>query len=252
MFSSHFRSMGSNFSNRLGGMIRSELPVDRRLTVCFQKFIALAEMSAAEKSSVCGQRARMRRLQHQMARIGHHDRLALGRRTPQHIYDRPVLLLHCLNDRIGKLLPAVSLVGVGLMGAHGQHRVEQKDTLLRPTFYDSGAFDLIVLPTDSMLPAIKTSCEDIAMTALANAIYASTVVLRYRKAQAVRLVHVVIGILSQDHHLHFAQRRQMKRIEDLIRRRVYGVLRIFLSDKAIEIPVIGFGEFRLHGGQPVT
>ncbi len=49
-----------------------------------------------------------------------------------------------------------------------------KDTLLRPTFYDSGAFDLIVLPTDSMLPAIKTSCEDIAMTALANAIYAST------------------------------------------------------------------------------
>ena len=49
-----------------------------------------------------------------------------------------------------------------------------KDTLLRPTFYDSGAFDLIVLPTDSLLPAIKTSCEDIAMTALSNAIYAST------------------------------------------------------------------------------
>ena len=49
-----------------------------------------------------------------------------------------------------------------------------KDTLLRPTFYDSGAFDLIVLPTDSLLPATKTSCEDIAMTALANAIYAAT------------------------------------------------------------------------------
>lgn len=49
-----------------------------------------------------------------------------------------------------------------------------KDTLLRPTFYDSGAFDLIVLPTDSLLPAIKTSCDDIAMTALANAIYAAT------------------------------------------------------------------------------
>ena len=50
----------------------------------------------------------------------------------------------------------------------------KKDSLLQGTFYDSGAFDIITLPTDSLLPTIKTSCEDIAMTALANAIYASS------------------------------------------------------------------------------
>ncbi len=49
-----------------------------------------------------------------------------------------------------------------------------KDELLADTIYDSGAFDIITLPTDSLLPTIKTSCEDIAMTALANAIYAPT------------------------------------------------------------------------------
>lgn len=49
-----------------------------------------------------------------------------------------------------------------------------KDTLLKDTLYDSGAFDIIVLPVDSMLPTIKTSCEDIAMTAVANAIYSAS------------------------------------------------------------------------------
>lgn len=49
-----------------------------------------------------------------------------------------------------------------------------KDQLLADTMYDSGAFDIITLPNDSLLPTLKTSCEDIAMTALANAIYASS------------------------------------------------------------------------------
>lgn len=50
----------------------------------------------------------------------------------------------------------------------------QKDNLLKGTFYDSAAFDAILLPGDTMLPSIKTSCEDLAFTALANAIYAPT------------------------------------------------------------------------------
>jgi hypothetical protein len=49
-----------------------------------------------------------------------------------------------------------------------------KDENLKGTFYDSGAFDSIVLPTDTLLPTTKTACQDIAMTALANAIYAES------------------------------------------------------------------------------
>lgn len=49
-----------------------------------------------------------------------------------------------------------------------------KDKLLADTFYDSGAFSIITLPVDSMLPSIKTSCEEAAMTAVANAIYAAS------------------------------------------------------------------------------
>lgn len=51
---------------------------------------------------------------------------------------------------------------------------KQKDANLAGTFYDSGAFDAIVLPSDSLLPSIKTSCDNITMTALANAIYAAS------------------------------------------------------------------------------
>lgn len=51
---------------------------------------------------------------------------------------------------------------------------KQKDANLAGTYYDSGAFDAIVLPPDSLLPAIKISCEDIAITALANAIYSDS------------------------------------------------------------------------------
>lgn len=50
----------------------------------------------------------------------------------------------------------------------------QMNANLQGTFYDSGAFDRITLPTDSLLPTYKTTCEDIAFTALANAIYASS------------------------------------------------------------------------------
>lgn len=49
-----------------------------------------------------------------------------------------------------------------------------KDDLMKDTFYDSGAFDIITLPVDSLLPTIKTSCDDIAMTAVANAIFAAS------------------------------------------------------------------------------
>jgi len=50
----------------------------------------------------------------------------------------------------------------------------QKDANLASTIYDNGAFDAIVLPTDTLLPTIKTACESIAMTAFANAVFADS------------------------------------------------------------------------------
>src|SRR3546814_5885868 len=49
-----------------------QAPVDRILPVRLQEIIRLAEMPAPEKAVMGGQRRRMRRLQHQMARSEEH------------------------------------------------------------------------------------------------------------------------------------------------------------------------------------
>ena len=74
----------------------------------------------------------MRRLENQVLGIRHHYRLGLRRGAPKHIYDRPVLLLHRLYDRVRELFPSMTSVGIRLMSPDRQHRVQEQDALLRP------------------------------------------------------------------------------------------------------------------------
>ena len=102
-----------------------DLPVDRLHSVCRQKCIRLAKMLASEKAIVCRQRTWMCRFQDQMFGIRKHRYLALRRFSPQHVHDRSVLRVNCLDDGVRKLLPPFSLMGICLMGPHSKNRIEQ-------------------------------------------------------------------------------------------------------------------------------
>lgn len=102
------------------------LPVDRFCAIRFQKLVALAEMPAAKETAVCRQRTRMRRFQDQMLRIRQHRNLTLCRPPPEQIDNGPVLCIDSLNHGIRKLFPSLTLMGIGLMGTHGQYRIQQK------------------------------------------------------------------------------------------------------------------------------
>ena len=53
----------------------------------------------------------------------------------------------------------------------------------------------------------------------------------HRKAKPMRLMLVMIRVLSQNHDLHLAKRRKMKCVENIIRRRIYHMRRIFFFHK---------------------
>ena len=76
----------------------------------------------------------MRRLQYQVLRIGKHRFLHLSRSSPEYKYHRAILPGQNSDCRVGELLPADAPVGIGLVGAHRQHRVEQHHSLLSPFF----------------------------------------------------------------------------------------------------------------------
>ena len=65
----------------------------------------------------------MRGFQDQVARIVEHGGLGLGRCPPEHVYDRAVLGVHSLQDRVGELLPAVTPVGISLVGTDCQNGI---------------------------------------------------------------------------------------------------------------------------------
>ena len=72
--------------------------------------------------------------EHHMALGGDELFLRLGGLAPEDEDDRLGALAEPFDDPIGKELPAFASMGVGLMRAHGQHRVEQQHTFPCPLF----------------------------------------------------------------------------------------------------------------------
>ena len=72
-----------------------------------------------------------------------------------------------------------------------------------------------------------------------------------RKAEAVRLPVVVVGVLPQNHHLYPGKGCKLKRIEDVIRLREDSSRLVLMFDLLIKFPVIWL--FKLHAQwlQPV-
>ena len=76
----------------------------------------------------------MRCLEDQMRAVREKLALSARRRPPQQKYYRLGLGIDCFDDRIGELLPAVSVMGVCLMRPDGQNSIEQQHALLSPFF----------------------------------------------------------------------------------------------------------------------
>ena len=160
----------------------------------------------------------MRRLQNQMLRIRQHRSLLLRRTSPEQKNDRTVLRINRFDDCIRKLLPAFSLMGICLMRPHSQHGVQHQHALLRPFF---------------QITVVWNIASQIIMQLLINIDKRRRHLLSrlHRKAKPMRLMLVMIRVLSQNHDLHLAKRRKMKCVENIIRRRIYHMRRIFFFHK---------------------
>src|SRR5690606_38681392 len=88
--------------------------------------------TAAEKACVSRIGAWVSRLDDQMAGRIDHGFFGLGVLAPQDKDYGLLPFVEELDDPIGKLLPTLSPVRVGLAPAYGQHGVEKQDALPRP------------------------------------------------------------------------------------------------------------------------
>ena len=226
------------------GMILSfhilDLPVYGLHAIGLQKVVGLAEMTAAEKAAGGGKRAGMGGCQDQVLRVGEHGGLALCRPAPEHIYDGAVLSVDGGDHGVGELLPALSLMRIGLVGPHGEHGVQKQDALIRPFFQITVVGNRTAKVVVKLLIDILQGGRDIPLLRL------------HGKAESVRLVHVMVRILSQDHHLHLAERGKMKGVENLIRRRKHHVGGVFLFYEMKKLRVVGLAEFSVDLRKPVV
>lgn len=122
---------------------------------------------------------------------------ASGRRAP-HQKDNPPgpLFGHDVDDLLGEFLPPLFRVAVGLLGAHGQHRVEQQDALLGPRHEQAAVvrrrLEVRVILRERDEHVLQRGRRDPS----ANG-----------KTKPVGLVDVDVGILPDDNRFHRIKRR---------------------------------------------
>ena len=181
----------------------------------------------------------MRGLQDQVARVVQHGRLGLGRCSPEHIDDRPVLSVHSLQDRVCELFPAVSAMGIGLVGPDCQDGIEKEHAL-------SGPFDQVSVVGHITAQVVVELIEDIDQGRRRRAARADG------EAHAVCLPLPVIGILPQNDNSYIGERCLVQGIEEILGGRIDRVGFVLILHKGKEISVILFGKLRPERLQPVA
>ena len=145
-----------------------------------------------------------------MALPVYHGALALRMATPEQEHQSVTPLVQLLHHAVGKRLPSPARMGMRLSSLYRQHGVQQQHALLGPVLQKA------VLRHDKAGNIVHQLLVDVLQRWWnANAGLD-------RKRQPVRLTWPVVGILPQDHHLHGLERRQRKRAEHLISRRING------------------------------
>ena len=122
------------------------------------------------------------------------------------------------DNFIGKLFPAVILVRAGTVGTHGEGGVEQKHPLPRPA---------------AKVAAFRNRLAKVVVDFLENIHQRRRKrhTVAHREAQAVGLVHIVIRVLTQNHHLHAVEGRGVERRKNLAPRRKHSSGGIFMLHK---------------------
>lgn len=109
------------------------LPGDWGLVVGGEVGVGLGEGLGAEEAAVGGKRRGVGRFDHAMACGVDEGAFLLRIGAPE---DEDEVLAsggEGVDDGIGEGLPALALVGAGLVGLDGEGRVEQQDALIRPS-----------------------------------------------------------------------------------------------------------------------
>ena len=105
------------------------------------------------------------------------------------------------------------------MCAHRQNRIQHQNSLLRPV---------------NKIPVVRHVASHIIVKLAVNVDQRRRnhrLLRQNGKAKAMGLLRLMIRILSQNHNLHMFQRRQMKRIENILCRRINGLRLILFADK---------------------
>ena len=169
--------------------IFGNFPINRVLAVRQQKTVDLRKRTAAEKSAVRAQRARVCGLQNQ-ARIGavlNERGFFLCLRAPEDKGNRLLKRAERRNHRVREALPAKVLVGVCCVCLYGEHRVEQKHTLLCPR---------------AQIAVWRNRNAEVGLQLLIDILQRRRQFYPrlYRKSKPVCLSRLMIGILPENHH----------------------------------------------------
>ena len=151
--------------------------------------------------------------------------------TPQQEDQMLAAFVQAADDGIGELFPAMSLMAAGLVGPDGEHGVEQQHALMCPT-------GEVAAGGDGRTGLLLDFLEDVLQG------WGEGHAVIYRKAKAVGLTLVVIGVLSQYDHFYIVKGCGMKGIEDEAARRVAGSGGIFRTHKLYQLLEVGLLKLR--------
>ena len=190
-------------------------------------------MTTAEESRISRQRTGVSCGQDEMFRAVDINRFRSGGPSPEQKYAGNVAPSDFLYHVIGKGLPAASLVSHRRAFFDGKEAVEEKDALLRPGT-EVAVFDMRFSSEvgADFLEDIDEARRD--FHAVGDG-----------KTQPHRLHRLMIGVLSENNHLHVLSVGQSETLENLFFRRIYySPFVVARTQKVLETAEIFF--FRLR------
>ena len=146
-------------------------------------------MAAAEEAAVSGKRTRVRRFQNEVLRIVQHGFFHLSGSSPEQEHDRPILFVENPDRRVGELLPADALMGIGLVGPDREYGIQKQNALFCPFNQTAVIGNVAAAVIVKLLVNIHQRRRDVDSRL-------------HGKTKSLSLTIPVIGILAQDHDLH--------------------------------------------------
>ena len=156
---------------------------------------------ATEKPSAGRQRRRVHRLQNQVLERVNQGLLGDGVVAPKDEDEVLSSFRKGADSRVCELFPAVARVRGGLAGTHRQRGVEEQHPFPRP-------FLKIARPRHRHAEVGIQLLEDILQTGRKRH------AIRYGERKPVRLTRTMIWVLTQNHDLHFVERREVEGVEN--------------------------------------